>query len=646
MRAKKMLSSGLACTLAFSMLAATGCGNQSASDEGDTFSWWIYSGDGAGTYYDEYEENPAVQWLNQQYWDVENGTLGTEENGNSLRFTFQTPISGSEIDNFNTMLSTGGYTDIIDMAVSPDTAETLYNEGIAMDITSYVEEYCPNYVEFLDENPEQKALVTYLDDEGKTHYYSMACLIDGNDVPWGGYVYRRDWVVKYCEPTAYVWDWDSDYVKENGHPAVTPLENAVSSGNLEGWKQNTVTEFTSDEGEDPKNDYTDNVIFPSGTSDPLTISDWEWMFEGFQKAIDEKGFSDNSDAYCTTLYYPGFLSTGDLVSSFGGGNGSWYKDADQNVSFSGTSDNFRTYLECMNNWNEKGWLDTKFETRASDIFFSINSNGTAQGMVGLWYSYVSSLGDTIRTTCVDPEDQQDAYVMACSAPINDVYGSDAQKYHDPDCFYQGSRIAGNIVITTAAEDKDLETLFTFFNWMYSREGSLTRSWGLNSEQLNSCEIENNLYAENGLDGAYVLEEGAGEDGKDLIRINYDTSSDLANALKFMRLSVGINMTGAGANLDYTLDRGNTEVVDHAIQQFTRYTSTGSVMDYNSRLSEDENEIYGDLNTQVSDYMSQRVPTLIKEGLDGWDEYVEGLEAMDPEQLTEIYQGIVDDLFGK
>ena len=70
------------------------------------------------------------------------------------------------------------------------------------------------------------------------------------------------------------------------------------------------------------------------------------------------------------------------------------------------------------------------------------------------------------------------------------------------------------------------------------------------------------------------------------------------------------------------------------------------MDYNSRLSEDENEIYGDLNTQVSDYMSQRVPTLIKEGLDGWDEYVEGLEAMDPEQLTEIYQGIVDDLFGK
>ena len=154
MRAKKMLSSGLACTLAFSMLAATGCGNQSASDEGDTFSWWIYSGDGAGTYYDEYEENPAVQWLNQQYWDTENGGLGTEENGTPLKFTFQAPIAGSEQDNFNTMMSTGEYTDVVDLSYSADTAATLVEEGQLLDITEYVEKYMPNYVAYLDKNPE------------------------------------------------------------------------------------------------------------------------------------------------------------------------------------------------------------------------------------------------------------------------------------------------------------------------------------------------------------------------------------------------------------------------------------------------------------------------------------------------------------
>jgi len=43
--------------------------------------------------------------------------------------------------------------------------------------------------------------------------------------------------------------------------------------------------FTSSEGDDLWNDYTDNVFFPSGTSDTLTINDWERMFEAFDKAI-------------------------------------------------------------------------------------------------------------------------------------------------------------------------------------------------------------------------------------------------------------------------------------------------------------------------------------------------------------------------
>ena len=121
-------------------------------------------------------------------------------------------------------------------------------------------------------------------------------------------MYRRDWVVKYAEPTEYVWDWDSAYVQENGHPAVTPLEAAVASGNLEGWKANEVTEFTANPGDDPDNTYTDNVIFPSGTGDPLTISDWEWMFEAFDAALEERGYGDDSDAYCITIPYQAISS--------------------------------------------------------------------------------------------------------------------------------------------------------------------------------------------------------------------------------------------------------------------------------------------------------------------------------------------------
>ena len=643
MKMKRVLSAGLIGAMALSTLAFTGCGSDSGEGGSTDFSWWIYSTDGNGTYYDDYADNPAVQWVNQQYWDVENGGLGTEENGTPVRFTFQAPITGSEGDNFNTMMSTGEYTDIIDLSMSSDTTPTLVNEGVLMDLTDYVEEYMPNYMAYLDENPEQKALLTHTDEDGNTRYYEIGSIKEENDVPWGGFMYRRDWVVEYAEPTAYVWDWDSDYVKENGHPAVTPLEAAQAAGNMEGWKANEVTEFTSSDGENPNEDYTDNVIFPSGTSDPLTISDWEWMMEAFQRAIEDKGFSGNTDSYCISMYYPGYIATGDLVSTFGAGTGSWSKDSDQNVYFGGTSDAFRTYLECLNTWNSNGWLDTRFETRASDIFFQINQTGTAQGQVGMWYGLVGSLGDTIRTTCADPEDQQKAYVMGCAVPINDKYGTDEQKFLTPDAFYQGSRIAGRIGITTAAEDKDIAALMTYFDWTYTEEGARVRSFGLNKEQLDSLENEDNLYKELGLsDGAYTVSEDPS--GKTLYTLTYEDGADFTNALKTLRMTVGMELTGAGADIDYVLDKGNTKVNTDAKTQWTKYTSTASLNDYNGQFTDEENQTFTEVNQTSSDYMAQNIPNLIKNGLDGWDAYVSGLEEMGIDEMTEIYQGIVDEMF--
>lgn len=644
MRKKRWLGIGLAAVTLMSAVAASGCGAKSGDGDADTFSWWIYSTDGAGTYYDDYSDNPAVEWLNQQYWDVENGGLGTEENGTNVKFTFQAPIAGSESDNFNTMLSTGEYTDIVDLAISTDSAETLCDEGILMDLTEYVEKYMPNYLAYLEENPTEKALVTNIDEDGKTHYYQLAAIKDGNDVPWGGFVYRRDWVVEYAEPTAYVWDWDSDYVKENGHPEVTPLDAAIAANNLNGWKENEVKEFTSTEGEDPKNDYQDNVIFPSGMSDPYTVSDWEWMFEAFQKAIDDKGFSGDSNAYCTTTSYVGFYQTGDLVSSFGGGTGSWSRDENNDIYFSGTEDSFKTYLECMNTWYDNGWLDTAFETRASDMFFSINETGCTQGKVGMWYGTVGVLGDTIRVTCADAEDQQKAYVMGCSVPVNDMYGSEEQKFVAPDAFYQGSRVSGSIGVTTAAEDKDLAALFTFFDWLYTEDGAMVKAYGLNSEQLAEVADDNSVYADLGLTEAYKIEEG--EDGSKEIVMSYPNDSDYANALRATRLTVGRDMTGSGANLDYALDDGKAEVTYRTLEQFTRYTSTADLLQYTDRMTPDESDVYSSVSANMLDYVAQEVPKMIKNGTGDWDTYVETLEGIGIDDVTEAYQRIMDDLYGK
>lgn len=638
MKARKAAAFLLASVMAVSTVGLTGCGQSDTAE--NEFEMWIYEDDGKGTFYEKYEDNPAVQWLNQQYWDVENGGLGTEEDGVPVRFTFQTPISGSESDNFNTMLSTGEYPELLDLS-QVGSVQSLYEDGVLIELTDYIDKYMPNYKKLLEESAEVRAKVASYDEEGNAHYYSLAKIADGRMDPWGGYMYRRDWLVKYATPTSHVWDWDSAYVKEHGHPAVTPLEAAKASGNMEGWKVNEVTEFTKEDGDDVNNTWTDNVIFPSGKTDPYTISDWEWMFEAFDKAIEEKGFGDDTDSYAISVYYMGYLSVGDLVSSFGGGNGSFYVDPEGEVSFSGTSDNFKTYLECLNHWNQEGWLDSKFETRTTDSFFTINQNGYSQGKVGMWYGGIGTVGDVIRVTCADPEDQKDAYVMGCAVPVNDVYGDESQKYVAPDCMYQDSRVNNGTGLTSKMEDRseeEIAALLTCFDWLYSEEGAMVTCFGLTEEQIASSEIENNLWEENGIKASY--EKLDNDDGTFTIQYLLDSTSELHNATAICRMEM-LALSGHPEDGHYNIETGNAAVTQRTLDLWVTYTSTGQATDYNGRLTDEENKTYDDINNAVNDYMAQELPKLIKNGLDGWDDYVAGIEKIDPQPAVEIYQHYVD-----
>ena len=634
---KRVVCVILVLTMAMSLLTGCSGGNSSKSSDDTNFTWWIDTTDGAGTYYTDYTENMSVQWLNAQYWDTENHALGTQENGTKLNLSFQTPIAGSEADNFSTMLATGEYPEIVSLSYSPQSPVQLYNDGVLMDLTEYVEKYMPNYVALLEANPELKKFTTVTDDAGKTHYYSIYSISDGPGEPWEGYMYRRDWVVKYAEPTDYVWDWESDYVKQNGHPLYTPLSAAQTAGDYTGWKKNEVTEFTFTQGDDPNNDWTDNVVFPSGKTDPYTISDWEWMMEAFTKALQEKGFAGNSNAYPISLYYPGYLATGDLVSSFGSGGPAVYKDKDGKAVFGGTGNTFETYLECMNTWYNNGWLDKSFDTRATDSFFQINANGYNQGMVGIWCGGVGVLGSSIRSTCADSEDQKEAMVYGCSLPINDLYGDDSNKYQVPDMFYQGGRFGGNIGITTAAEGKDLKTLFTMLDYLQTYDGARLVTLGLDKGQYASMTYDPDYYATNGIDCAYTTEDRG--DGLKTYVVSVDASSELFAAIKGQRL-LSRAMNGNKEN-GYTFDRGYSNVTQHAVDSWLAYTSTAQVLDYSTLMNDEQSAANSKIGAYIDDYMSMSVPALIKNGLSGWDDYCKKLNKYGPEKQTEIYQELFD-----
>ncbi len=649
---KRFLAGALSALLAVGLLA--GCGGNAddkkgsdgkGSEEGSKggsgitaeFTWWLYTHDGQGMYYEDYEDSPVVQYVNQQYWDIENGGIAEEGNGNRLHLSFLTPITGEERNNFNTMLSTGDYPEMFVLHAATESPQAMCESGILMEVTEYVEKYMPNYLAYLDANPELKPLVTVKSDDGKIHYYSIHSFVDGVEDPWQGTCYRRDWVVKYAQPTEYVWDWDSEYVKENGHPEVTPLEKAVRENKLEGWKKNEVTKFTSDCGENPAEDYTDNVIFPSGKSDPITISDWEWMFEAFEKAIDERGWSGDSNSYAYSIPYSGYSAMGDLTSSFGGGTGSYYvKDGE--VVYDGTSENFKTYLECVGNWYEKGWLDSQFSTRASDAFYQINSAGVNQGKVGMWCGMISSLGTAIRVSCQNEEDMVDAYVMGCALPINDMYGTEAQMYQEPDAMYQASRKGTGIGITSKAEEKseeELATLFTYLDWAYTMEGARTIRLGLTAEQLASVTLDPDLYAEYDVKSAYEVTEN--EEGVTVYKANVDKSSTLFNATIGQRMDIGLKPT---TNANYIVDTGNPKVNQDAVDVWKKYLNTGNVLVYSQLLNAEEAEGYSKITTALTDYQAQTIPNVIN-GSMSWEDYVEGVNTLKPEAALEYLQKYVD-----
>ena len=90
-----------------------------------------------------------------------------------MNLSYMVPISGSELENFNTMIGTGEYPEIVDLAYSIESPHALYENGVLMDITEYVERYMPNYMAFLDANPELKPLVQVADDDGSARYYAL-----------------------------------------------------------------------------------------------------------------------------------------------------------------------------------------------------------------------------------------------------------------------------------------------------------------------------------------------------------------------------------------------------------------------------------------------------------------------------------------
>lgn len=603
-----------------------------------TFSWFINSGVSSGFYVD-YADNPCVQyWMGKEFRHGE-GFDGEGETG-SVKIEFQVPPTGKATDVLGNMFATDNYPDLVEASQSSMSAKEAYEAGYLMDLTPYLEECMPNYMAFIRKHQLEDKVTVEVDGQ-RRHLY----LISFNDVditsPWNGYLYRRDWIFRYGKNAATGEPFSGEFTLDpEGNPVHVALEDYdPATVNGDSWVDDIIfpSYYRKDLDLAWYRDWCDeNGVVWDGRH-PVFISDWEWMLGIFKTAIAEEG---RTDGYPMSLYYPGYIDNGDMVTGFGGGGIHYYYNKEGRVEYGATSDRFRAYLTMMNKWYSRGWVDPDFYSKSSEMFYAIDDSLVRQGGVGCWMGITSELGTRIYNKDFFPNG---VFVSAAAQPVNDLYGGYEQKHGVPDTFFHSlSEYGGSLWVTSKVKNKDIKLLLRALDWFYTEEGGLVHMAGLNEEQLKECPAAKEFYEKWGLPhGAYYETEKDGEPC--LMRYPVlDADSDLKGAVCF----------GAGCGYSpKSLFRYNfTDTYIAMLNQYLIYPPTGFISGYTGyEITDEEGAVAQKVYNRIYvEYMPVQVPKFIIgtrdiDDDDDWDEYCHDMRMRGYQQAVDIYNRYIDQM---
>ncbi len=568
-------------------LAMTGCGGSGSASEDHTYSVWLYNGQDA-SYYTDYAENPTIQYLMSKTWG---------ENEDTIKLEFQVPPAGRQQENYETMVATGDFPTLMQGSVADAPPRMLESEMI-VDITDLVKEYMPNYYNRIQTNETLKSKAVFNID-GEEKILSINVANEDYGYYFSGNMYRRDWIVKYGK---------------------NPQTGAAFTGG-----------YTDEADVDS---WVDDVVFPSGGTEPVYISDWEWMFEIFTEAMADLNITDS---YCTSIYYPGYMWSGGLCSCFGEPIPIWYKGSDDVVRFGGDSESMRAYLQCLNNWYEKGWLDQDFNERTADIFYATDDTNKRLGKVGMWIGTQAELGG--RLDMHDGGLTEGIYVAGCAWPINDVYGDDSCKNVEPWATQAGTSLVGTgFLVMEGAQEKDLGPLLSMLDYLYSDEGAVVRTLGATPAQMEEAGLDTSFYTNNGIEnGTYTM----GEDGR------YKKVDAITNDSGGLLIATTAQLL-PGYQLVSSVDEGYAENYENSMKSWIRYPNKGQVWgsDAFALISSEDMRTIGDLQTKVLNYMEQHTYEFIKgitdiDSDEDWSNWCTMLQKYNYQKGIDILQPYID-----
>ena len=604
-----------------SMGIFAGC---NSSGDADTFTIWMSSSVNS-TFYNDYGENPFIQYIEKKF---------------DITLEFITPMAGKELEDFNKLIGSGSYPDVMDLSFYTDSIALLYDDGYgaAMDLTQYIEDYMPNYSKFLSDNA---TLTQYAKIDGM--YLTLNNYNPVIPNQWGGWMYRRDWILDYGESQT-----------KGTYSSVDEVEKALSSEGS--TRTGGFIEPIADDSYEGGYAYADGIVFPDGIltengyDNPLTIRDWEWMFEIF---------SQNEDCeYCISLPNIGYHGTGELLSAFGVGP-LWnaYDDGTGTFSemkFGPTQDGYKRYVEKMHEWYEKGWLDPNFTSNSGDMFYAIDGESITSGKVGLWYGTSGQLGNLMEQSSGGSIPALEGIDSWGARQPREGYGAEDEAAglfcDDPSIFYLASQEGRRWIVTDAAEGKNIEKLFTMLDWLYTEEGSITSAFGLSKEQIEEFDIDTSLLDEYGLteEGCWWWVDENGE------KCDADTPGAKVMWNPIVKNSTGdlsVATTGSyffamgfdNVGREYDQDSFSKS---HGLKEWVAYNNSGSfTSSFTSQFTIEEGSSYNAVQESVREFIGTTLPDIIKNGVDNinWANFLGGLRTRKCDDNTTLVQSLYDRL---
>lgn len=398
MKLKKFMA-----TAAASLIAATGvcslaaCGGDSGNYD---FTIWCYQTDSSVR---NYAENPVFKELEKR-------------TGKKVKFIL-------DID-YNNLVATKSYPEVI---LWLGYQGTNYGGGIAdgvvKDISDLIYEYAPNYRKVITSSDQLWQIVSV---DGKIPAFYV--VNDGAEMPWQGYVMRKDLIEKNKNNFSTYDDW-------------VDLGEKDSTG--------------------------------AALKTPVTYAHWEDIFSVMQEkegikyplAMRSKGYSSFD-----------MLSAGyDLVLASGG----WY-DINGTVKNGWVDDSLEDYLTLMNKWFAAQYISPNYtQSGGGDI-----SSATAE-IVGTkkaaptsmcFYDAHNYLGARVRKGRDNGISGYDLMAVPSPRLTKD------QTVHTSAQIVNSTGLSA--CITTKCSDEKAKEIVEWFDYLYTEEGADLMSWGLEGVTYN------------------------------------------------------------------------------------------------------------------------------------------------------------------